>query len=172
VDGLLASLRQAYRFVVLDLPPVLHAGTLAALARSEHVLVVCNANEVTSAASARCYIDVLAEGYVSAARLHVVANRASRGMSLQISEIEEALGRRVSVVLPHDERRVLTSINEGVPAVIGQAGSPIATAMATLARRIFDRVPLTGEAVPKPRNEQRTPAFLGRLAGPKPASTK
>lgn len=172
VDGLLAALRQAYRYVVLDLPPMLHAGTLAALARSEHVLVVCNATEVTSAASARCYIDVLAEGYVSTERLHVVANRASRGMALQVPEIEEALGRRVSLVLPNDERRILASINEGVPAVIGQAGSPVAGAISTLARRIYQRAPLTGEAVSKPRAEQRSPSLLGRMASPKPAGSK
>src|SRR5207248_11652325 len=125
-----------------DMPPVLHAGTLAALSRAEHVLVLCGMSEVTAAASARCYIDVLLEGYVSSERLQVIVNRAGRGLPLQVSEVEEALGRKVSALIPNEERRILASINDGSPAVISQSSSPAAVALTGLVRRIHDRQPL------------------------------
>jgi pilus assembly protein CpaE len=174
VDNLLIALRQAYRFVVLDLPPILHAGTLAALSRADHVLVVCGASDVTMVASTCGYIDVLLEGYVSPERLHIILNRTARTMPLQLSEVEEAVGRRVSMQVPADERRMVAATNDGTPAVLSQASSPAAGAIAMLASRIHKREPLVPTAAqpakgikpdkaPKPEKK----SLLGRRAATK-----
>jgi MinD-like ATPase involved in chromosome partitioning or flagellar assembly len=152
---------------VLDVPPTLHAGTLAALSRADHVLALCGQAEVTTVASTFGFIDVLLQGYVSPERLHVVLNRSGRGLPLQVGEVEEALGRRVSVFIPADERRLLAALNEGTPAVVSQPSSPAASAIAALAGRIHRREALAaGAETSKP---PKLRALLGRRASPEAA---
>lgn len=158
MDRLLVGLRQAYRFVVLDVPPMLHAGTLAALSRADHVLAVCGQADVTTVASTYGLIDVLLQGYVSSDRLHVVLNRAGRHMPLQLAEVEEALGRRVTLQIPADERRLQAAVNNGVPAVTSQPGSPVSHALSGIAHRLHRREPLAG---PAPAPERRRGWFAG-----------
>lgn len=159
VDALLTALRQEYRFVVLDLPPSLHAGTLTALSRAEYVLVICGQAEVTAVASARGFIDVLLEGYVSSERLHVLLNRVAKGAPLSVAEIGTALGRPVAGQVPDDPHHVRASINDGSPAVLSQPKCPAAAAINRMVEQIRQRLPL---AVAQPDRKPARPLRLLR----------
>ena len=63
----------------------------------------------------------------------------------------------MALILPHDEPRLLETVNGGTPVVLQHPGTPVARAIEELARRLHERVSL---ADPAPADRLRS--FLQR----------
>ena len=96
-------MKRQYRYVVVDVPPILHAGTLYMLAHSHTVLLVANLYDLTTAGDTKKLLDAIKGSYVPPERIRVVLNRVSRENQLRVPDLEKAFGQ--SVVGPDSERR-------------------------------------------------------------------
>jgi pilus assembly protein CpaE len=129
-------LKRQYRFIVVDVPPFLHSGTLYMLAHSQAAVLVANLYDLTTASDTQKLLQTLRGGYVPQERLHVVLNRVSRQNQLQVPDLEKALGQPVAGVVPNDGRIVPASINAGVPFVMTHPRSHLAEAVRNLAQAL------------------------------------
>lgn len=136
LEKVMGALRQRYRFIVVDVPPFLHSGTLYMLAHSQAAVLVANQYDLTTATDTQKLLQTLREEYVPPERLHVVLNRVSRENHLQVPDLEKALGQPVAGTVPNDGRIVPASINAGVPFVTTHPNSGIAAAVRALARTL------------------------------------
>ena len=133
LEQLTGILKRQYRFIVVDVPPILHAGTLYMLAHSQTVLLVANLFDLTTASDTKKLLDAIKGSYVPPERLRVVLNRVSRENQLQVPDLEKAFGQSVIAQLPNDGKIVPTSVNGGVPFVVSQPGSLVAQSVRNLA---------------------------------------
>jgi pilus assembly protein CpaE len=114
IEHTLGFLADLYQFVVVDCPPGLTDGTLAAIAQSDKVAIVMTA-ELPSVRNAVRYMEHLAKLGYNANSIQVVLNRHSKKGPLSDERVERALGRAVSFRVPNSYSEVIRAINAGAP---------------------------------------------------------
>lgn len=155
LDRILSLLKQNYRYLVLDVPPVLHATTLYALTHAHVVLLIANLFDLTTLADSRLWLEAMAGQHVAPEAVQILLNRVAAHNRLQIPDIERTLGRAAACLVPNDGKMVPQSVNAGVPFVLSHPNSRVAQSVYGLARRLAaDAVP-TADVQPTPAPPRR-----------------
>ncbi|MEI6512186.1 MAG: AAA family ATPase [bacterium] len=136
VESTIYALKQGYTYIVVDLPPVLHATTLYVLANCNRLFVITNMFDLPTLRNARELLDKVVGDYVSADRVSVIANRVSKYDDLRLSDAESVLGRPFAAKVPND-RRLVKSINQGVPFMVAYSKSPMADVVESITSEII-----------------------------------
>ncbi|MGO8671591.1 MAG: CpaE family protein [Capsulimonadaceae bacterium] len=136
IENVIGQLKLHYRYVLIDVPPILHTTTLYVLAHASTVLLVANLYDLTTINDTRQLLSTIQGKYVAREKISVVLNRVSRQNRLPLSEIEQTLGHPISAQIPNDGVVVPTSINQGVPFVVSQPNTAVAQSIRQLARTL------------------------------------
>jgi pilus assembly protein CpaE len=114
IERVIEMLQRTYDFVVIDAGSALSSCSAAALHVSTQVLLVANP-DVPCLRNLQRLRDMVRLIGVPEERLRVVLNRTSDIEVLTVSQIEDALGRRVDYRFTSDYRTVAAALNTGVP---------------------------------------------------------
>jgi pilus assembly protein CpaE len=152
--AVLNSLKRAYRFVVLDVPPLLYQTTTYVLTHATSVALVANLFDLTTLNDTRKLYQLLVRDYVPGERVHLVLNRVARGNRLRIEEIESALGRPAEATIPNATGLAVNAINTGRPFVTSHPEAAVSRSIATLADTLI-RIGPDGAAARERRLEPR-----------------
>jgi pilus assembly protein CpaE len=144
----LDAARSAYRAVVIDTGPQFDAAMLAALDRSDRLLLVCTP-EVTSLKNVRIGLETIDRLGYPRERVALVANRLGAAGGVTRAEMEEALGCEIAFDLP-DDPAVPETINRATPAVLAEPGSKFSRAATSMAGALFAAVPATSSKKSSP----------------------
>jgi pilus assembly protein CpaE len=157
LQALLDTARRAYGAVVVDTGPLFDAPMLAALDRTDELLLICNP-EVTSLKNVRIGLETLDRLGFPRERISIVANRIGAAGAVTRAEIEEALEAVIAFELP-DDPAIPAAINRATPIVLGEPTSRFSRAVAALTKSVFAGV---GSAEPAPAPQQRRSLLRGR----------
>jgi Flp pilus assembly CpaE family ATPase len=135
IGRILDVAKDAYEAVVVDAPPSFHGTVLAAIDRTDSLLVVCELDMATLK-NVRVTLETLGLLRFPPERVSLVLNQPGPSRALKRSELEAALGSRVRFELPYDA---------DVPAAIG-LGKPVVLTGGGFAKAISK---MAGELVPK-----------------------
>ena len=160
LDHVLGLLKISRHYLVLDVPPVLHATTLHALAHAHVVLLVANLFDLTTLAGSRLWLEAVAGHHVAREAVEVILNRALPRNRLQLPDIERTLGQAAACLVPNDGKIVPHSVNAGEPFVLSHPNSRVAQSIYALARRLAAEPAVLPLVVPEPA--RRSP-FLKSL---------
>jgi pilus assembly protein CpaE len=122
----------AHDRIVLDLGSAVDERTVAALARTDAILLPVRP-EVAALRALHSFADALAEHQIDMAKTVFVVNDLSGRESLRLKDVETALGRTPVAELPYDPLVYARAVNEGVPVVTGSPESAAAHALVRLA---------------------------------------
>jgi pilus assembly protein CpaE len=153
----LNAARQAFSAVVIDTGPLFDAAMLAALDRTDTLLLVCNP-EVTSLKNVRIGLETIDRLGFPRDRVSVVANRIGAPGAVTRAEIEEALECEIAFELP-DDAAVPEAINRATPVVLSDPTSRFGRSVSALSKSIFASVPRETTSATK---SQRRPLLRGR----------
>lgn len=134
VFQVLEILREHFDYVVVDPQHTFDSITLAALDQSDEILLVLTLDipALRSTQRALKLFDRL--GYPRH-KLHVVVNRFSKQIDLDLRQVERFLGERVTGYVQSDYKMAVNSINLGQPLVESDPQSKIATELRQIAAR-------------------------------------
>lgn len=130
--------------LVIDVPHVLDANTVTALGMARHVVVVLQQSVIQLRNATRLVGFLARQAGVGRDRIRVVVNRHSRKATVEVQDVERALGIAPCCLVPSDFVDALNSIDSGIPLLEADRRSPAARALLEL------RDLLRGEA---PRRE-------------------
>jgi pilus assembly protein CpaE len=153
----LDAARSAYRAVVVDTGPQFDAAMLAALDRSDRLLLVCTP-EVTSLKNVRIGLETIDRLGYPRDRVALVANRLGAAGGVTRAEMEEALECEIAFDLP-DDPAVPETINRAMPAVLAEPGSKFSRAVMKMAGALFAGAPAASS---KKSSQARKSLIRGR----------
>ncbi|CAB4898572.1 MAG: AAA family ATPase [Actinobacteria bacterium] len=136
VARLVDTLRQEFRYVVVDTAPGLSDHTLTTLERATD-LVLMSSMDVPGIRGMRKELDVLTELNLVPRGRHLLLNGSDTSGGLSLADIEATLGSALDVVLPRSSG-VPLSTNTGVPLLMAAAGrDQVARGLQTLVERFL-----------------------------------
>lgn len=124
VSEILHQLRQHYECIVLDLPHTFDPVTVAALDLSDDILVVLTL-DIPGIRGAKRALRVFDRLDYRREKVHVVVNRWSKNIDVQLQKVEAHLGEQLIGFVPNDYRKVIDSINLGRPLVQSDPSSKL-----------------------------------------------
>jgi pilus assembly protein CpaE len=153
----LDAARAAYAAVVVDTGPLFDAAMLAALDRTDRLLLICNP-EITSLKNVRIGLETIDRLGFPRERVEIIANRIGAAGGVSRSEIEEALEASVAFELP-DDATVPAAINRATPVLLAEPGSRFSRAVTSLTKNVFGEAPVAEKAA---ATTQRRSLLRGR----------
>jgi len=124
VSEILHLLGQRYECIVLDLPHTFDPVTVAALDLADDILLVLTL-DIPGIRSTRRALKVFDRLNYPRRKVHVVVNRWSKDIDVQLQKVEVHLGEQLIGFVPNDYRKVMDSINLGHPLVQADPSSKI-----------------------------------------------
>jgi pilus assembly protein CpaE len=138
VNQALLWARKSFPAVVADLEDCFHEEQMVAIRQASTVLLVSRL-DFTSLRNVRRILNHLQEEGVERSKLQLVVNRFGQANELPAEEAQEALGGKVSHLIPDDVKTVNGANNTGVPVVVKSPTAKISLALTDLALDLFDR---------------------------------
>ena len=139
VFQVLEMLRERFEYVVVDPQHTFDAITLAALDQSDEILLVLTL-DIPAIRSTQRALQIFDRLGYPRHKLHVVVNRFSKQIDLDLRQVERFLGERVAGYVQSDYRTAVNSINLGQPLVESEPQSRIATELRQIAARFSKTV--------------------------------
>lgn len=155
VFQVLEILRERHEYVVVDPQHTFDSITLAALDQSDEILLVLTL-DIPAIRSTQRALQIFDRLGYPRHKLHVVVNRFSKQIDLDLRQVERFLGERVAGYVQSDYKTAVNSINLGQPLVESDPQSKIATELRDIAARF------SGVAPAAPAREPRK-GLLGSL---------
>jgi len=137
LEHILAWLREASDYIVIDTAPSLDQSTMAVLQLSDQTVVVLTP-EMTSLRNTRLFLR-MAEAWEQTPKLVLALNRYPVKGGITARDIEAALEKKIDVQIPNDEALVTYSINRGIPLVTSHQRSPVGRGIDRLAEAVIAR---------------------------------
>jgi MinD-like ATPase involved in chromosome partitioning or flagellar assembly len=113
ISAVIDAVRMKYDFVLIDTPPSLNEVVLGAFDVSDHLIVLATL-DIPSVRNMRVFLTTLDRLQIPTDGLHLVLNKAEKGVELTADDIHRVLGRGWDLELPYD-REVSRSVNLGLP---------------------------------------------------------
>jgi len=132
----LELLRERAEYVVVDTWSALDERVLTVLEAADTIVLVTTL-DFAAVKSARVFLEVADLLQVPHEKIVLVATRTTAPAGLTTADVAAVLKRPVAVCIPDDSATALRAINEGDPLMLSAPGTPIATAITTLARRLI-----------------------------------
>jgi len=132
---LIEYLRQMYAYVVIDTTPILTDITLAAIDKSD-VIVLVTTQDIPSIKNARLFLDLLQTIGIERERIVFTMNRFDKRISITPERVGDNLKQQVVAVIPLDERVVVPAMNRGVPFILDNKTQPSARGILSLAESV------------------------------------
>jgi pilus assembly protein CpaE len=155
--------KAAYDIVVLDTPPHFDATTLAALDRSDR-LVLLTTMDIPTVKNAKLALQTLNLLQYPRERIALVVNRPLPRADLRESDISRTLDMAITAVIPGD-KEIGAAVNRGVPITSSNSRAPAAKAIRDLAELLLPGAQQTdaksaanGDSKPKSKKTEGQPS--------------
>ena len=158
---LVEGMRDLYGTLVVDLGNTLDARTLAVLERADVVALVVTP-DIPSLRLLHAGLQVLSETGSATDRAVFVLNHIYPKAMIGGEQIEEHLGIKVGLEIPHDGPNFLKSVNEGQPLASIAPRSPAAVALRKLAGELSTTAIAEKEAAAPAQRRGLFRGLLGR----------
>jgi pilus assembly protein CpaE len=153
ISRLLEVARRAYDVIVIDTAPILHGPMLAALDRTDELLLVATP-DVPTLKNVRLTLQTLELLALPPERVRLVLNRSRSRIGFSPNDVATVMERPVDFELPEDDT-VAIGVNQGTPAVLIRQAAPFPQAALSLAEALL------GRSTPAPAAER--PSLLTSL---------
>lgn len=118
VKRVLEHLRRHFAYVVVDTASAVTDVTLAIFDVCDRIVLVATP-DIPAIKNARLFLDLAEALGMGADRITLILNRMDRRMGITVEAVQNNLKFKVGGQIAYDERTVLTSVNQGVPFVLG-----------------------------------------------------
>lgn len=147
MSSILKTLKNSYKYVIVDTAPAFNDLNLALLDHSDQILVV-SAMDLPTIKNVKLCLEIMDSLNYGEDKVRLILNRANSEGGMDVPEVEESLRRTFAATLPSDGKVVVSSVNRGVPFVISHPDAQVSQGVFQIARMVsgIDTSAAPGEA--------------------------
>lgn len=134
VEKIIDILRPYYEYVLIDMSSAFSDISITACENCAEIYMVYNTDILSLQNAKMCY-DIL-DRLHQKDKLRIIINKQEKGL-IRPSDFSKMFDTDIYCVIPYDGHTAVTSINKGIPAVLGQPRSALANSVCRMADRII-----------------------------------
>jgi pilus assembly protein CpaE len=128
-----------YPVIIVDGGNYMHENTVTLMDASDKIIVVMNPN-LASIRNVHQFIDICQMLSYPAEKIMLVLNNSGDKTDIRRIEIEKILKRKIACQIPADTKLFMSSLNEGVPAILKNPRHPANKAIKKFAVEINNEI--------------------------------
>jgi pilus assembly protein CpaE len=136
IANLLGVLRREFRYLIFDIPPLVHPLSNYVFLRSSYVVVVTALLDLSSIRNTSALLGSMIAAQLPAERIKLVVSRADGQNPFGLQDLEQAARHKVFAQIPNAPEVATTALNSGVPYVLSRPTSAVAKAVEKLAEML------------------------------------
>lgn len=136
VSEVLDRLRTMFDIILIDTGSVLDDVVLNVLDISDKIIVVTTP-EIPAIKNAKLFFEVTEALEYERERIMFILNKVDKRINIRAEDIEANLKYKIEAQLPFDERTVTTSVNQGIPYVLGNKNSLLSQATIAMSKHLL-----------------------------------
>jgi pilus assembly protein CpaE len=136
MDKILRTLQNAFDYIVIDMPGRFHETINPAFAIADHLLMVVTP-EISTIRNIKAALVTLNELNYPKSKIKIILNKAN-GHEIKNKDIETTLNFNLFATLIDDYRRVISTMNTGIPFVIKNPYSMLTKDFNKMVRKLVD----------------------------------
>lgn len=136
LTDVLERLRTMFDVVIVDTSSTLDDVVLNVLDVSDKIIIVTTP-EIPAIKNAKLFFEVTEALEYERERIMFVLNKTDRRINIRAEDIENNIKYKIEGQLPLDERVVTTSVNQGIPYVLGDKNSQLTHAAVELSKHLL-----------------------------------
>ena len=113
---IIEALRESFDYVIIDMPARFFETIMPALALADHLLVITTP-EISSVRNIKALLVTLKDLNFPQSKIRIILNKEDSRGDIKQKDVEATLNKKVDATIGFDYRRVLSSLNRGVPLV-------------------------------------------------------
>ncbi len=141
VANLLGVLRREFRFLVFDIPPLVHPLSSYVFLRSTFIVVVTSLIDLSSIRNTSSLLDSLLGGQLPPERVKLVVSRADGQNPFSLQDLEQTVKHKVCAQIPNAPEVAVAALNSGVPYVLSRPTAQVTRAVERLADLLTQDLP-------------------------------
>ena len=138
---IIEALRESFDFVIIDMPARFFETIMPALALADHLLVITTP-EISSVRNIKALLVTLKELNFPQSKIRIILNKEDSKGDIKQKDVEATLNKKVDAAIGFDYRRVLSSLNRGVPLVYEYPKNNISKHIDKMRTRIVQDEPM------------------------------
>jgi pilus assembly protein CpaE len=135
VVDVLDRLRSLFDFIIVDTSSVLDDLVLSVLDGADKIIVVTTP-EIPAIKNAKLFFEVTEALEYDREKMMFVLNKVDKRVNIRAEDIEANIKYKIEAQLPLDERTATTSVNQGVPYILGDKGSLLSQATVSMSNQL------------------------------------
>ncbi len=137
VTDVLERLRTMFDIIIVDTGSILDDVVLNVLDISDKIIVVTTP-EIPAIKNAKLFFEVTEALEYDRDRIIFVLNKMDKRINIRAEDIEANIKYKIEGQLPLDDRTVTTSVNQGIPYVLGNKNSLLSQATVALSKTLLN----------------------------------
>jgi pilus assembly protein CpaE len=138
---IIEALRESFDYVIIDMPARFFETIMPALALADHLLVITTP-EISSVRNIKSLLVTLKELNFPQSKIRIILNKEDSKGDIKQKDVEATLNKKVDAAIGFDYRRVLSSLNRGVPLVYEYPKNNISKHIDKMRTRIVQDEPM------------------------------
>ncbi|MBE9524687.1 MAG: response regulator [Chloroflexi bacterium] len=131
-------LRRMYSYIIVDTSSYLSDVVVSAIDASS-ILILLATQNIPSINNARLFLDLAEMINLDREKVLFALNHHDKRIAITPEAVGDNLKQKIDIVLPHDERIVVPSVNRGIPFTLNDKKRPISRAIFELAEIVRKR---------------------------------
>jgi pilus assembly protein CpaE len=138
---IIEALRESFDYIIIDMPARFFETIMPALALADHLLVITTP-EISSVRNIKALLVTLKELNFPQSKIRIILNKEDSKGDIKQKDVEATLNKKVDAAIGFDYRRVLSSLNRGVPLVYEYPKNNISKHIDKMRTRIIQDEPM------------------------------
>lgn len=135
----LSSLRELYSYIVIDNPHIINDISLTSLDLADRIVLILT-QDIAAIRNAQIFMELINSLKIPKDKITVVMNRYDKRISITAEKISSSLKIPIDVIVPLDEKVVVTSVNRGIPFAQVDGTDAVSLQLNLLANTIIEKV--------------------------------
>lgn len=156
VEGIIATLKTTYDYVIIDTPPLFNETNLSALDYSNQILLALSL-DLATIKNVKLSLELL-DSLHHRGKTKMILNRSSEDMGIKVVNAEETLDFLIASQMPSDGKLCVSALNKGIPFVLSDPGAKVSQSIKSIAELV-----IKDKGYQDDLKEIRRGNFLGRI---------
>jgi len=138
VQRILRTLKESYKYIVVDMAPAFDDVNLATLDLSDSIMLLTTL-DLPTIKNVKSGLHVMKTLNYRDDKISLILNRYHRNFGINVSDLEKTTEKKISHIVPEDSRTIIDAVNKGKPFVLNNPGSSVTKSIYNIVDEIMGR---------------------------------